>query len=600
MFKGITEPKILESGGEAKFGNSIDSSISKNSQMSQLYISGGSINIISSGIDEPGEINEKIISELLTYDIKEYINNNSNYCFYSISNNKQNHDIYNKIYKIRKIEKDKNNFIRCIIFSYLENLVLNNNKNSLKEFGEKINTKELISEKNSMINDENKKRVIDILNIIISNLIKNNIDNAYTILLKSFIFIKEFSVFLNYLTRKLIYDFIIKNKNNFLSVDEPKKICELLPKKYMQNNNGNESSFNNFLKDLIDMNFEIPHNEIYSKVIPYIFEIDLNVIVFNNKNFSDENEIKYKYKGNDNLNLIYNEKEKYFSINYPIDFYKKFEKYLSIVSQVCKQCKNIVETNNIFKLCEKCLFNIIEEDNQIYTFYLDYRSKNKIEEYTKNHIKKIIKALPGFSFKIDNKKVSLNELVKVHGMNFNKLLLKIIQKVCLICNNEVDNKKKDIITLPCNCKICSKCFNIYMEEINQRNETVTADEQNVVLPMSECFCGYEYNLKDFKKFKDEVEKCGYNEYLNEIEKAIENNLMSRCIFCHKYLNKVDRFLRLNVKDEYDHLICKDCSLKKNINLENDDNKVFQCPFCNKKHLIKSWKDFSGFSDCVIF
>ena len=138
MFKGITEPKILESGGEAKFVNSskIDSSISKNSQMSQLYVSGGSINIISSGIDEPGEINEKIISELLTYDIKEYINNNSNYCFYSISNNKQNHDIYNKIYKIRKIEKDKNNFIRCIIFSYLENLVLNKKKDVLKEFGE--------------------------------------------------------------------------------------------------------------------------------------------------------------------------------------------------------------------------------------------------------------------------------------------------------------------------------------------------------------------------------------------------------------------------------------------------------------------------------
>ena len=584
MFKGITEPKILESGGEAKFG----SSISKNSQMSQLYISGGSINIISSGIDEPGEINEKIISELLTYDIKEYINNNSNYCFYSISNNKQNHDIYNKIYKIRNIEKDKNNFIRCIIFSYLENLVLNKKKDVLKEFGEKINNKELINVKNSIINDENKKRVIDILNIIISNLIKNNIDNAYSILLKSFIFIKEFSVFLNYLTRKLIYDFIIKNKNNFLSVDEPKKIFELLPKKYRQNNNGNESSFNNFLKDIIDMNFEIPHNEIYSKVIPYIFEIDLNVIVLNNKNFSDENEIKYKYKGNDNLSLIYNEKGKYFSINYPKNYYQKFEKYLSIVSQVCKQCKNIVETNNIFKLCEKCLFNSIEVDNQIYTFYLDYRSKNIIKKFTENHINKIINALPDFFFKIDNKKETF------------KLLLKIIQKVCLICNNEVDNKKKDIITLPCNCKICSKCFNIYMEEINQRNGKVTVDEQNVVLPMSECFCGYKYKLKDFNKFKEEIEKCGYNEYLNEIEIAIENNLMSRCIFCHKYLNKVDRFLRLNVKDEYDHLICKDCSLKKNINLENDDNKVFQCPFCNKKHLIKSWKDFSGFSDCVIF
>ena len=584
MFKGITEPKRLESGGEAKFG----SSISKNSQMSQLYISGGSINIISSGIDEPGEINEKIISELLTYDIKEYINNNSNYCFYSISNNKQNHDIYNKIYKIRNIEKDKNNFIRCIIFSYLENLVLNKKKDVLKEFGEKINNKELINVKNSIINDENKKRVIDILNIIISNLIKNNIDNAYSILLKSFIFIKEFSVFLNYLTRKLIYDFIIKNKNNFLSVDEPKKIFELLPKKYRQNNNGNESSFNNFLKDIIDMNFEIPHNEIYSKVIPYIFEIDLNVIVLNNKNFSDENEIKYKYKGNDNLSLIYNEKGKYFSINYPKNYYQKFEKYLSIVSQVCKQCKNIVETNNIFKLCEKCLFNSIEVDNQIYTFYLDYRSKNIIKKFTENHINKIINALPDFFFKIDNKKETF------------KLLLKIIQKVCLICNNEVDNKKKDIITLPCNCKICSKCFNIYMEEIKQRNEEVSVDEQNVVLPMSECFCGYKYKLKDFNKFKEEIEKCGYNEYLNKIEKAIENNLMSRCIFCHKYLNKVDRFLRLNVKDEYDHLICKDCVLKKNINIENDDNKVFQCPFCNKKHLIKSWKDFSGFSDCVIF
>ena len=55
-----------------------------------------------------------------------------------------------------------------------------------------------------------------------------------------------------------------------------------------------------------------------------------------------------------------------------------------------------------------------------------------------------------------------------------------------------------------------------MEEIKQRNYKVSVDEQNVVLPISECFCGYKYKLKDFNEFKEEIEKYGYNEYLKEM------------------------------------------------------------------------------------
>ena len=581
--------KPLESSSEVVIPNS---SIGTSTQ--SVLKGSSSINVVSSSgsmVDSP-DLKETIISEFSKYDIKEYIKSNTNYCFQTIGSIKHNPDLYNKLYKIRNIGKDKYNFINCVIFDYLENLVLNKNIDGINELINKINE---IKSTDNNINEQNKKKIIDILNVLIYYLTQENKDNkdkAYMILLKSFIFLKDVILFFNYFTRKLIYDYITKNLNNSLSPEEPKKIFELLPNQYNQDKNGNQQ----FLKDLMNMDFEIAYNEIYSKVIPYIFHLDLVIIVYKKDN-TDIKEIKYKYNGNDSLNLIYFEKEKYFSIFYSKDFCQKFIKFLNIVNQECSKCNNIMEQNNNFKLCDNCLLKTVAEDNYINSQYLDYLEKKEIKEFTKSRIIKIIKHLSEFSCKINNKKIIVKDLINEFGLDINKLFSKIKQKVCLICLNGINNK--NAISLLCECKFCSqKCFDIYMKEIEKKNDYVINNGLKVIMPFSECFCGYQYKLKDFNNWKNELEHYNNKEYLTIIETSIEKNLISRCILCNKLYNNVDKFIILKLKDEKDHLICKKCCMKKNINLENN-NEEFFCPFCNKNHYIKSWNDFTRYSDCVI-
>ena len=297
--------------------NSTDSFMN-NSSLSEIK-QDISINIVDNSLSSNPPLSlkiETIISDLLKKDIREYINNNMNYIFQSIGSIKHNTDKYNKIFQIRLIEKNKNNFILCIIFNFLENLILNKNIDDINDLIGKINEIEIKEINNDNINDENKKLILEILKDIKSDLKENRIDKAYNCFIKAFIFLNEFKIFFNYFTRKLIYDYIYKNINNNLSAEEPIKIFDLLPEKYKQDKNGNYILVN-FKKDIMEMNFEKAHNEIYSKVIPYIFKMDLNIIVYN-KNNNDIKTIKYKYKENNSLslNLIYFETEKYFNIYY--------------------------------------------------------------------------------------------------------------------------------------------------------------------------------------------------------------------------------------------------------------------------------------------
>ena len=577
--------KSINSSGEVRITNSSFG----NSTLSEIKGSKGSINVVlsSSSISDFLDFNEQIISEFSKYDIKEHIKINLNYCLQSIGSIKHNPSLYNKIYKIRNIGKDKNNFINCVIFSYLENLVLNKNIDGIKELINKINEIKLTFDN---INEQNKKKIIDILYILISYLTQENKDKAYMILLKSFIFLEDFILFFNYFTRKLIYDYITKNLNNSLSPEEPKKIFELLPNQYNQDKNGIQQ----LLNDLMNKNFEISYNEIYSKVIPYIFHLDLVIIVYKENN-TDIKEIKYKYNGNDSLNLIYFEKEKYFSIFYSKDFYQKFITFLNIVSPGCSKCNIIMEQKNNFNLCDNCLLKAVEDI--LYINYLNYLEKKDINKFTESHIKKIIKRLSECPCEINNKNIEIKELINEQGLDINKLFSKIKQKICLICRNNINNN--NAITLPCECKFCSqKCLDIYMKEIEQRNEYVNDHGLRVIIPMSECFCGYQYKLQDFNNLKNELEHYNNKEYIAIIETAIENNLKIRCILCNKLFNNVDKFITLKLKDEKEHLICKKCSMMNNINLENN-NEEFFCPFCNKNHHIKSWDDFNGFWECVI-
>ena len=99
------------------------------------------------------DLKEKLLSMFSEYNIVSS-NLNLDYTFFSFDEISRNESWKNKIYKIRRIKKDNNNFIRSIIFSFLENIILNNDINILKEF---------IIKSNEIQDIKNKEKLIHIL-----------------------------------------------------------------------------------------------------------------------------------------------------------------------------------------------------------------------------------------------------------------------------------------------------------------------------------------------------------------------------------------------------------------------------------------------------
>ena len=79
----------------------------------------------------------------------------------------------------------------------------------------------------------------------------------------------------------------------------------------------------------------------------------------------------------------------------------------------------------------------------------------------------------------------------------------------------------NIITLPCKCRICSlHCFEKYINEIDDKNDKVLDHDEEVIIPMSKCFCGHKYKLKEFEELKKEIVKFDQGNYISIIDQTI--------------------------------------------------------------------------------
>ena len=358
------------------------------------------------------QLKEDLISNFSKFNIKDYLEHYSDYTLNMIEEIKDKEIWRNKVYKIREIKNDSNSFMRSIMFFYLENIILNKDIDSMKEFMIKFNEINFIFQSEN--NKADKEKIIHILYIFLDCLNEGNIDKAYNFLLKSFLFISEFDFSLNYFMRKLISDYISHNQNAYLSEEEPVKIIELIPQKYKTNQNGNIQILDEFLKDLINMEYKIPNNEIYSKIIPNIFHYDLSVIIYDRNN-KEINEIKYKYKANNNLflNLIYYEQGKNFGIYYTKEFFEKFK-------------INLEQMN--FKLNETSVINEINE--KIFLGYMNFLVNYDGKKLKKSRKEKIINSIYNLPYKKgeNNKEILIGDEIKKLGLDIEKLFNKKKQK----------------------------------------------------------------------------------------------------------------------------------------------------------------------------
>ena len=595
------------------------------------------------------------------------------------------------IFKYRKIKKDRNSFYRALIFYFLEYIILNKNIILMKEFLTLFNEK--ISENNPKIQNKqyimenikkiDKETIIEILDIIIRAMEKSKIDGIYNmddelsdykILLKVFLKSEAFNYGLIFFTRYLIYEYISENEKKHLSKEINVEIGQLLPVKYILDNDGNlHFLFEDYYKEL--MNMDETNESIDNFIIPYIFKCNLNIVKYNYKN--GENQIKKNsYKCGKTIDLEINllTRDDRYDIYYEKYYYDKHCRLLNIIikennnsknsgnnnksqrnytkhntmqenntdnskilqlsktgSSISTFTMNVNKTNiknmiynglakclkcennynhreNVFGLCKTCLK--MELKNRILSAYLEFLQKG----YTKNCEEKLNNFISKLKVNISmQNNIYLNTAIHNSGFQFKELFFEIRQNMCLYCGACMENNDY-ILNLPCGCKICKKkCLENYMKKIEETNKSVLMDEKDdfiCIIPMSECPCGFKYDINSFVEIIDIMRKKGEKEYKKIYEETVKNNWKWKCMICLENFHKNKNYFRLILSDdkidqrllnkfELKHLICKTCAINKNI---ENVNKIF-CKFCKSKHIIvfikKVNSDNKTESACII-
>ena len=222
------------------------------------------------------------------------------------------------IYKFRNILGDGDCYYRGLIFSILENIILTNNIMQMKEililYHEKINiNNNLVKQKEylKIIETMNIKIVLEIIYIII-NQMETDITKAYTTLLKSFLFSKDFDFGIIFFTRYLIYEYISANEDKIYSEENQVEVGCLLPEQYIQDK-GNRNDY--FFENFYSLELMCPKTfaeKIVIYIAPFVFNIHINILVYDfgingkesviqEKEFSNENKNNFQAE----INLIF-------------------------------------------------------------------------------------------------------------------------------------------------------------------------------------------------------------------------------------------------------------------------------------------------------
>ena len=541
------------------------------------------------------------------------------------------------IYKWRSIDPDGNCFYRAVIFSFLENTILNNNILLLKEifilFDEKISNKNPIFKKYNIENylvNLNISLIKQILYTISFYLDKDNIKEAYLIFLKTFLYCSEFDYGMIFFIRYLIFEYIEKNKNKVYSKDFQIKLGNLLPDQYITDNN---FKFNQFFQEQI-MRMGIYAEKIVVYLIPFILKCNLNIYLYN---FDKNDKVILKsfncpINGRFTIELFF--REKHYDITYNYKYYSLYEKYfklyeflnqkLSVIDpqfiEKVKNISNLVNNNdnkvenksfpcpNCHKiskgidkrvdLCEKCF--IIEVKNNLLISYIQFLNIytvpfNKIHQGLNKTFEQIFSS---HICKIKNIEYNGKELLTLINKTFSNLLEEIKFKICVQCQNEMKDKK-GIFTLPCGCCLCSHdCYYTFFNNLMVNEVNIIKKNPQLDLPIfSACYCGYKYKIKDYLLLLEEFQRYNVQNYCNAIIEVINNNFLKYCYLCLKRI-----FAHLNtfcilVKDEnicnklkvnnIIHICCNECFQKYQM------NKQVYCKLCEKEQILLSVSPFES-------
>ncbi len=320
------------------------------------------------------------------------------------------------LYKYRTVLGDGDCFYRGIIFSFLENIILTRNVMLLKEitilFDEKINVKNpLIKEKEYLkkIKSLNISIVTQILYVLIKTL-EEDVMKAYTILIKVFLYAKEFDEGIIYFTRYLLFEYISSNENKIFSRENKINVGCLLPEIFVTDK-GETDDFQ--FENYYSMQLMKPKSfaeKIVIYIAPFIFNCDINVLIYDygTNSFIQEKLFTREKKSEYTINLLF--RKAHYDIYYKKEFVDKYSDKLEILNNIyeniiylnsnnpeevlgksinnlnvsnqnncnyesifaeqdsnnndnspkCLECKkSFTQKENVFGLCNNCLLNIL-------------------------------------------------------------------------------------------------------------------------------------------------------------------------------------------------------------------------------------------------
>ena len=487
----------------------------------------------------------------------------------------------------RRVAGDGNCFYRSVIFSWLEYLIFNKKITILQIVMANIYTKfepnyiknkELPTYLKKQFITEERFVALTILEIIISQLTKNQIKEAYLTLIKAFNITRVFDRIMIFYLRYLLYEYISDNKDKLFKKDFPVLLGNLLPQEY-EKEDGTFLYKEYFINDLLK--FYTCAEKLAVYLVPFILKVNLNIVFYyfgnecdiENKFFSCE--LPNKDKKKDTLNVLY--RKAHYDISYNKEFYNDFQPLLDIYSdlKMAYQIDYYVVDLNTIRQKEKELNESEPYNPQVSVIFnrkLFEKKKKEKEQQKQNEAKKEEKKEIYNSFDIIdimenelNGDIIIDKITKSHSIN-----------KCFIC--EKDLKNNDIKeNLPCKCNICfcsDKCKEKYYKSL------------------ALFFKNMEFGFnKKCGNCGNNISRTSFLENINLDNENVKNALKNKMLeFYKKYC--MNCLVAITPEKQYKILKCKCPQLHKLLDTNKFEHRLCQecfncntgnCKICNLYH-----------------
>lgn len=473
-----------------------------------------------------------------------------------INETKKRMEEENDLFAWRDIFPGPESFFRGVMYSFLEDIILNKNNNAYKYF---------LFHLNRNIEDQYFKRILNYYKIdsmkskIILILIyyalsiqdaEVSIETAHSLFVKIYNFDINFDLLLILNLKFMIYKYLKINEKKLYTREYPVPMGSLLPNRYK-----NKSSYN--FKDFYDNNLLQLNREaerITISVIPFILRRNLIIYSFNQKNI---NLISVHTDTKENMNNI---PIRLFILNgtyeivYSREYYNKFQKVFSKFSSISNNKKTVFVNNNINFFTEKILGDIDEEDDDNFNNFTQKRGTYINPGFIK----------PPINTEINAKNIQFNNMTKTIYLNKNNFNDKnIINK-----GNYNTNDNFNKINIDNNNNIFNDNFKIN----NNDNKNINKNNNN---------------FNNNNKINNDINKNKQDKFMKTRSKTMTNliNIFENKNRKENNLNQIKRPQNINTKDisnvKINNLINKkECPTCKQ-QVSND----FYCQNCTLMHLI---------------